>query len=63
MWFGGILGGFCPILSASLVTAISAGTEGEQSPFPACTALAGAVLLCAGPMKRARMPLLGERGP
>lgn len=35
------LGAFCPILSASLVTAVSAGMEGEQSPFPARTVLAG----------------------
>lgn len=63
MWFEGILGRFCPSLSASLATVVSAGMEGEQSPFPAHTALAGAMLLCAGPVKCARIPLLGEGGP
>lgn len=45
VWFGGVLGRFYPILFTSSVTVVPAGTEGGQSPFPAHTALAGAVLL------------------
>lgn len=57
------LGAFCPILSASLATAVSAGMEGEQSPFPARTVLAGTALLCAGPVKRAHTPLREKGAP
>lgn len=50
MWSGSTLGRFCLILSTNLATVVPAGTEGEQNPFLAHTALAGAVLLITGPV-------------
>lgn len=31
MWFGAILGGFCPILSASLEAVVSVGMQGRRA--------------------------------